>query len=271
MAQLNLRAMGFCGADDSVSPELMCLISQHYPWIEWGVLFRPDKEGLPRYASAAWVQKLSKAKQQQSSPDSVRLAAHLCGSRCQEVLSGNYTFVLELQKLGFGRIQINATAANNVRVDTNDIINIVANIRTCMCMVPDVEYILQCNEETKAIWQPLVADPLPNMSALFDPSCGLGVRIREFPAPLSDPHVIRCGYAGGIGPSNVDIILATVAEVSQGVPVWVDMESSLRVKVLRSNASSSSAGDTYDDHFSIDKCYQCVLVGVQKFGLPQLL
>jgi hypothetical protein len=271
MTQLNLRAMGFCGADDSVAPELMCLLSQHYPWVEWGVLFRPDKEGLPRYASTAWVQKLSDARKRQTSPDSVRLAAHLCGARCQEVLSGNYTFVQELQAWGFGRVQINATAANNVRVDTNDIANIVANIRTCMRMVPDIEYILQCNEETKAIWQPFVADPVPNMSVLFDPSCGLGVQIREFPVPLSDPHIIRCGYAGGMGPSNIASTLTTVTGVSQGVPVWVDMESSLRVRVLRSNASSTSAEDSYDDHFSIDKCYQCVLIGVQQFGLPQLL
>ena len=60
----------------------------------------------------------------------------------------------------------------------------------------EIEYIIQCNDETKQIWQPLMSDPLVNMSVLFDPSCGLGVRIREFPVPPSTPHVIRCGYAG---------------------------------------------------------------------------
>jgi hypothetical protein len=48
--QLNLRYMGFCGVDDSVvNPELVHLISLHYPWVEWGILFRPDLEGTPRY------------------------------------------------------------------------------------------------------------------------------------------------------------------------------------------------------------------------------
>jgi hypothetical protein len=48
--QLNLRYMGFCGVDDSVvNPELLHLISLHYPWVEWGILFRPDLEGTPRY------------------------------------------------------------------------------------------------------------------------------------------------------------------------------------------------------------------------------
>ena len=41
-----------------------------------------------------------------------------------------------------------------------------------------------------------MSQPHSNMSVLFDPSCGLGVRIREFPVPPATPHVIRCGYAG---------------------------------------------------------------------------
>lgn len=31
---------------------------QRYPWVEWGVLFRDDKEGQPRFASSAWVDDL---------------------------------------------------------------------------------------------------------------------------------------------------------------------------------------------------------------------
>ena len=38
---LNLRAMGFCGVDDSVNPSLLQLISSKYSWVEWGALFRP--------------------------------------------------------------------------------------------------------------------------------------------------------------------------------------------------------------------------------------
>jgi hypothetical protein len=56
--QLHLRAMGFCGVDDSVSPESLILLSQQYPFVEWGVLFRPDLEKTPRYASMEWVTRL---------------------------------------------------------------------------------------------------------------------------------------------------------------------------------------------------------------------
>ena len=35
---LELRFMGFCGIDDSTSPEMLLLLSKHYPWIEWGMV-----------------------------------------------------------------------------------------------------------------------------------------------------------------------------------------------------------------------------------------
>ena len=40
----------------------------------------------------------------------MRLAAHLCSSRCQEVIEGKMDFLTELKAMGFGRVQINATA-----------------------------------------------------------------------------------------------------------------------------------------------------------------
>ncbi len=48
-----LRAIGFCGVDDSTQPELLDMISARFPGVEWGVLFRPDKEGQPRYSTTA--------------------------------------------------------------------------------------------------------------------------------------------------------------------------------------------------------------------------
>jgi hypothetical protein len=40
---MKLRKLGFCGVDDSVSPRMLGLICQSYPFVEFGVLFRPDK------------------------------------------------------------------------------------------------------------------------------------------------------------------------------------------------------------------------------------
>ncbi len=40
---MKLRKLGFCGADDSVSPRMLGVICNSYPNVEFGVLFRPDK------------------------------------------------------------------------------------------------------------------------------------------------------------------------------------------------------------------------------------
>lgn len=81
--ELNLRMMGFCGADDSVDPGLLQVLSSKYSWIEWGVLFRPDLEGTPRYPTVNWVEELSKIHFENGG--TMKLAAHLCKQRCQEV------------------------------------------------------------------------------------------------------------------------------------------------------------------------------------------
>ncbi|OQR92300.1 hypothetical protein THRCLA_08731 [Thraustotheca clavata] len=250
---MKMRAMGFCGADDSIAPKLLQMLSMHYPWIEWGVLFRPDLEGTPRYASMSWVERLAACAHQTP----MKLAGHLCGSRCQEVLEGNHAFVKELTLLGFKRVQINATAANKVVVLPDKVNEYVANLLNCMKNVPEIEWIIQCNEETKAIWQPLVQNPPENMSILFDASCGLGVPMIEFPKPL--PHV-KCGYAGGIGPDNIADMLNRIFAAANDIPIWIDMESSLRSTILDPKHGSK-------DVFSIEKCFTCADIGVTSFGL----
>ena len=247
-----LRALGFCGADDSVPPGLLQVLSSDCPKIEWGVLFRPDKEATPRYASMAWVHELARINKESSS--AMKLAAHLCGSRCQEVLEGDFQFVQNLSQLGFGRVQINATAANNVQVAQDRLTDYAENLRSCMFGVPTVEWIFQLNDETRGIWNALCTQELPlNVNVLFDASCGLGVLATEYPAPLSTPREVPSGYAGGIGPDNISNVLRSVAHAAQGKPVWIDMESS-----LRENASDKMF-PVPRDVFSIRKCFDCVL------------
>lgn len=292
--KLNLRMMGFCGADDSVSPELMQILSVHYSWIEWGMLFRPDLEGQPRYATKGWVQQLCKLNKDTGSV--MRLAGHLCGSRCQEVLDGDFSFVEQLRGLGFGRVQVNATRANNVNVDSSKLGTHATNLLQCMAAVPEIEWIFQLNSETRPLWDEImriassgidasrVSDSgtgsgsnsrssgsgVPrNCSVLFDASCGLGVLASEYPAPLCDPVEILSGYAGGIGPSNITEVLDHVSTAAKGKMVWVDMESSLRTTIVtKRKLQDGAVEEGRADVFSIDKCFACVLVGTQRFGLP---
>jgi hypothetical protein len=187
-----------------------------------------------------------------SKSGALQLAGHLCAERCQQILEGDSSFAKQLQGLGFGRIQINATAANKVVVDPAKLEVYAANVCSCVAAVPQVEFIFQLNGETRGIWSCINAahPPLPrNISVLFDASCGLGVLATEYPAPVEG---VPSGYAGGIGPSNLEQVLAAVAKAAGDVPVWIDMESSLRVQVADKQTPSM-------DCFSLDKCFSCAL------------
>ena len=252
-----LRAIGFCGADDSVSPEILDAISAKYPFIEWGVLFREEKAGEPRFASPAWLERLRHV----NSRHQIRLAGHLCSSSCEAVLRGDAQQVKHLhEELGFGRFQINATAANNV--DMSLVTNAkAANVRRVMAAVPKAEFIIQRNTETQPLWEVLERDPPPNMSFLFDESKGLGKAPSTWPDPPTDGTPF--GYAGGLGPATIEEQLRNISKKLQSVVrkpglsskemaglFWIDMESRIRTKM------ADGAGEIFD----INKCMECVLI-----------
>jgi hypothetical protein len=90
------------------------------------------------------------------------------------------------------------------------------------------------------------------MSMLFDESKGTGVLSSNgYPAPPAEYEV---GYAGGIGPANVQDVLEKALESAKGSSVWIDMESSLR--------SQLNGRDIFD----LGKCYECVRK-VKEMGL----
>jgi len=231
----SLRALGFCGVDDSVHPNLLAILAHSYPAVEFGVLFRPDKEGQPRYATVSWVERLSRINE-------MRLAAHLCGSRVNEVLEGKDDFLFQLDKWGFQRVQINATAVNGV--DTSHLAESVPPLISIIRKFPQLEFIIQKNEETRPLWEELLKAGSPgNVSMLVDESKGTGVAAKSWPSPTGEQEI---GYAGGIGPSNIHQVLKDVTAAAKGHAFWIDMESSLR--------SVKNGKDVFD----LDKCYQII-------------
>jgi len=131
--------------------------------------------------------------------------------------------------------------------------------------VPTLEWILQYNSETRHIVDLVLKAQkegtltATNFSVLHDASMGTGVAIGAVDAPTPG---VKCGYAGGLGPSNIEAQLLKIAAVTGETAVWVDMESSLRTVVVDKKANNAE-----HDTFSVEKCFQCILVGV-KFGLP---
>jgi hypothetical protein len=247
----NLRKLGFCGADESANPLLMGLICQSYPFVEFGVLFRPDMEGKPRYPAEEWVNKLAAVAR--ASRGKMGLAAHLCGQRCQEILDAepDDTFVSTLFDRGFRRVQINATAQNRVSLSREGMDVHVRSLASVMLKHPELEFIIQRNGETKPLYEGLLESPhcgqaglLPaNVTMLVDESKGTGIRGKHWPSP---PQEYDIGYAGGIGPLNLHSILKEVLLAANGRNIWVDMETSLR--------SMKNGTDVFD----LEKCYECI-------------
>lgn len=270
---MKLHALGLCGVDDSVHPNQLVMYAQSYPLAEFGVLFRPDKEGLPRYPSQEWVARLSKAVRASNaysttttsttSTAKMKLAAHLCERRVDEVLRGDDSFVKNLYEWGFGRVQINATAVNGVDtsvLETNPS-GVIANFLALVAKHPHLEFILQKNAETRPLWEGVLHHTLgqskefpSNVSMLLDESKGTGVLPETWP-PIPPNTPYKIGYAGGIGPSNVADVLSKISDsIPNTKAIWIDMESSLR--------SQKNGRDVFD----LDKCYQ-VIVEVGNQGL----
>lgn len=267
---VSLSALGFCGADDSVHPDHLAILSHAFPKVEFGVLFRPDKEGTPRYASAAWIAKLGETARRVSlrndgvtlADNGMKLAAHLCGSRVDDLLNGNgHEFLTHLAQLGFWRVQINATAVNGVDTSRLAHAESMHNLWREIQAFPNLEFILQKNEETKPLWQGveqmLQDQRLPNVAVLLDESKGTGVLSTSWPLPSA---LCPTGYAGGIGPDNVATVARDIIKRMEQQPAtarhgetknfgnafWIDMESSLR--------SQKNGKDVFD----LDKCYQVI-------------
>jgi hypothetical protein len=252
-------------------------ISHNAPWIEWGVLFHSKKEGQPRYPSLSWIEKLSGIVTRPISADGdgsfaanvpkvgqpkIKLAAHLCGMRCEEVLQGDPTFVLYLYSLGFRRVQLNATQVNGV--DSSNLVMQSEKVIACIKSVPFMEWILQRNKETEQFCQKVVnchAD-ITNVGVLFDESAGYGIERKTF--PYSQEHaMVPCGYAGGIGPRNIGEAIEHILDSAgkdillrkDRCAIWIDMESSLR-----------SITPDKRNIFSLDKVRQCVQIVEFSFG-----
>ncbi|CAD7946458.1 unnamed protein product [Amoebophrya sp. A25] len=303
---IGLSVVGFCGVDDSVCIQTVCELSQEYSFIEWGVLLHPERQGKPRYASIQWLHRLRdeverrqqkalciKSKDQvatrgsnmagpwssslgknKSTSYSIRLAAHLGGDYCLQALRGEGGFIKNtlVEQLGFTRIQLNPTKPNGV--SETSLRKYLESFRQLAVSMPDIQFILQVNRQTKDLAFPLMDDPLPNLAFLYDSSMGCGRTPSRRPVPIGHPGV-HIGYAGGLGPHNLrdelrkittavmnsqqrgagcEFInaLANGMDLPQMEPqertIWIDMESSLR----RVDPEAKT------DVFDIDQCNRVI-------------
>jgi hypothetical protein len=205
---VNLRGITITGADDQVDPLDLVDLSDEFPLVEWGVLRSEKRRGTPRYPSDKWIHAFNTALR------GLRSSHHLCGSYARAALSGS---------------AMDADFASTIpvasRVQLNGYTQFVRNggaLKVWPVALECFAVILQCTDADAVRFADLSdSDAGSEFQTLYDPSGGRGH------VQLDWPNFGRpCGYAGGIGPSNV---ARTIRQLETfGVPYWIDMESGVR-------------------------------------------
>lgn len=217
------------GADDSIAPHDLISLTRKYPFVEWGILLSKNAVGTNRFPSQNWQLNL-----QSLSPLQGYLSGHLCGTWVRDLAIGKITVPKSVIK-PFTRVQLNFHAQ---KMSFND------NFLNCLKYLSVEEIIFQYDGVNTDIahdaHKELVA------AALFDISHGAGESPKEWLKPLPDMY---CGYAGGLGPDNLEEELKRIEAVVGYEHIWIDMETKVR--------------SDDDRQFDLDKVAKCLEIAKQ--------
>lgn len=210
---MKITKVTMTGADNSITPEQLFPITEKYPFVEWGILVSRNSQGNNRFPSKEWMNSLALIEQNQ-----LQLSCHLCGTYVKEILMGSTRFISELGDIWkhFSRVQINTHGIPH-QYDKSGLIQVLKEHT-------DKEFIFQYDIVNKQIVE-AVSPECKNISALFDLSHGAGVLPKEWVEPLEG---IKCGYAGGLSPDNVEQQIKLIEEKVGDGEIWIDMETQIR-------------------------------------------
>lgn len=201
---MRLTRVTITGADDDVNINDLSVLSQRFPFVEWGILISQSQEGAPRYPSLEWRTYLH--------PIFNKCSYHLCGYYARRVLSGasihRWYCPPRMQLNGFGDFILPGL--------------VVAEAS------PEVEFILQCPD--RGAWQRALAlgDSLSNVVPFWDQSGGTGQswHLDEW-RHISQSTAKPCGFGGGINELNVEDTIAALC-TGVGAARWIDIETGAR-------------------------------------------
>ena len=202
------------GADDSIKPTELIELSKKYPFVEWGILVSKKQMGGNRFPTMLWMKELYNIKQENPN---IKLSCHLCGMYVRELSVGNDIAIQELSDIWnmFERIQINFHS-----IPTENKPEMIK----LLLKYPEKEFIFQYdNVNTDILYS--ANDAGVKCSALFDLSGGLGLLPAFWPEPLDG---IKCGYAGGLSPDNLENQIKLIEEKVKDLKIWIDIETHVR-------------------------------------------
>lgn len=214
---MSLTNVTITGADSNTNVDDLIDLAWTYPFVEWGILFGSrEKEGRAKFPIQGWIQSLLDEKD--DGYFDFQVAAHLCAPWPDRMIAHHLTW----PEIGFfsqfDRIQIN-------RVHKQD--DTLYKLFTA-AYKSEKPIIFQNNgslpvEELYHFCEPIHFKPRVNI--LFDRSGGQGTEIGIPPAPLPG---FKTGYAGGIGPDNIERIINEINTLYPELDYWIDMETNVR-------------------------------------------
>lgn len=210
-----IRFVTLTGADDSVSPSHLFALSEKYPFVEWGILVGSGFG--KRFPSKTWIADLIEARC--DSGNRMNLSLHICGKFLREIAGGCSTLMDEFGMgiAAFDRCQLNWHGERQGAIEENIL---KAFCQDLMPWEPEIIFQLDGVNDHLAS----AAMRRFRCSGLFDLSHGAGILPDEWPEPRID---MGCGYAGGLGPDNIEDQQHRIASVARG-NYWIDMETKLR-------------------------------------------
>ncbi len=219
----NLRYVTLTGAGEKTSFARMLRTSRAYPFVEWGVLYSPNRAGLePRYPSLEWLERFAVKAHRK-----MNVALHLCGASVRTLFEASQdpmSMSDEAKRLfalasRFGRVQLNVRAKE---IDLDGYRTLIARLSRNEMRT---RVILQWNTHNEPVCRALWGEDA--FECLVDSSGGRGVSPETWPS-LTSHEVRRLGYAGGLGADNLSAQLLLIEKVAGDRAYWVDMEGKLR-------------------------------------------
>ncbi len=220
------------GADDSIGPADLLLLSKEFPFVEWGILFGSQPGARPRFPSDEWTAQLARL----AKKENLQLSAHLCGRWVRDwVLHANPSWRAREHSDAFQRIQLNFHGQYHKAA-----MGFIATLRRSKDA--NQEFIFQHDGVNDGLISTFTSGASIRAFVLHDVSGGAGVLPESWPAPIG----AYCGYAGGLGPDNLKEQIELILAITGDTRIWIDMETRVRSED--------------DARFELDKVRKCLVI-----------
>lgn len=209
---MTLKRCTLSGVDEATPLFELAVISDLHPFVEWGFLYAPGKQGTRgRHPSMERIQRAF-----QELPAYVNLALHVRGEGVARLLDAEPMITRLFQQLRArgGRVQLDCDfaewAADRAPLDR------------FMLDRPDVKFTTRHSARNAPVTQALVG--VPNHCVVFDAASG---SIGPGTWPAASP-MTACGYAGNLGPETLEKALPHIYAAAGHNDFWIELEGSLR-------------------------------------------